>query len=77
MHPTRIFKSAEDLKQAWEEYKEWIDSQAQKWVKIQYVGKDGMRVEDKPPMPYDLDGFCCWYTAHKAKGIPTTAWIPL
>lgn len=61
MHPTRIFKTPEELKQAWEEYKADRDAEAKKWAKIQYVGKDGNRVEDYPPMPYDLDGFVSWY----------------
>lgn len=61
MHPTRIFKKAEDLLKAWNEYKSERDAEAKKWAKIQYVGKDGRRVEDYPPMPYDLDGFCSWY----------------
>ena len=60
-HPTRIFKHPNDLLRAWNQYKEYRDSEAKKWVKVQYVGKDGDRVEDTPPMPYDLDGFCSWY----------------
>jgi hypothetical protein len=61
MHPTRIFKTPEDLLKSWEEYKSDRDNQASKWEKVQYVGKDGERVTDKPPMPYDLDGFVSWY----------------
>jgi hypothetical protein len=60
-HPTRVFKKGQELKDAWEEFKQHKDSEAIKWAKIQYVGKDGNRVEDKPPMPYDLDGFFAWY----------------
>lgn len=60
-HPTRVFKKGKELKDAWEEYKQHKDSEAIKWAKVQYVGKDGNRVEDKPPMPYDLDGFFAWY----------------
>lgn len=63
MHPTRIFKTPEELKQAWDEYKAERDAEAKKWAKVQYVGKDGNRVEDYPPMPYDLDGFVSWYHA--------------
>lgn len=60
-HPTRIFKTPEELLSAWNEYKAHRDAEAKKWAKIQYVGKDGDRVEDNPPMPYDLDGFVAWY----------------
>lgn len=61
MHPTRIFKKAEELLNAWNEYKIERDKEAKKWAKVQYVGRDGNRVEDYPPMPYDLDGFVSWY----------------
>lgn len=61
MHPTRIFKTPEELLKAWEDYKAAKDKEASKWEKVQYVGKDGIRVTDKPPMPYDLDGFVAWY----------------
>ena len=57
----RTFKTPNDLLKAWNDYKEYRDSQADKWLKIQYVGKDGERVTDKPTMPYDLDGFFSWY----------------
>jgi hypothetical protein len=60
-HPTRIFKDPNELLNAWNDYKAHRDSEAEKWVKVQYVGKDGERVEDKPPMPYDIDGFFAWY----------------
>lgn len=60
-HPTRIFKKADELLKAWEEYKQYRDIEATKWAKVQYVGKDGNRVTDNPPMPYDLDGFVSWY----------------
>lgn len=61
MHPTRIFKTPDELLKAWEEYKQHRDIEATKWAKVQYVGKDGNRVTDNPPMPYDLDGFVSWY----------------
>lgn len=69
MHPTRIFKTPEDLLKAWGEYKEDRDKEAKKWAKIQYVGRDGNRVEDYPPMPYDLDGFVAWYKIKYGKTI--------
>lgn len=61
IHPTRIFKTPDELLDAWNEYKQFKDNEAKKWAKIQYVGKDGLRVEDLPPMPYDIDGFFAWY----------------
>lgn len=60
-HPTRIFKKPEELLEAWNEYKKHKDQEAKKWEKIQYVGKDGERVTDNPPMPYTIDGFFVWY----------------
>ena len=57
IHPTRIFKTPDDLLKAWEQYKEYLKEEAKKWPKIQYVGKDGNRVTDYPPMPYTLEGF--------------------
>jgi hypothetical protein len=61
MHPTSIFKTADELLNAWKDYKQHLDDEARKWAKVQYVGKDGIRVEDYPPMPYDLSGFVSWY----------------
>jgi len=69
MHPTRIFKHPDELKKAWEDYKTERDLEAKKWAKIQYVGKDGYRVEDYPPMPYDMDGFYAWYSNKYGKTI--------
>jgi hypothetical protein len=60
-HPTRIFKTPEELFNAWKEYKEHKNSEGRKWVKVQYVGKDAERVEDIPPMPYNEKGFFVWY----------------
>jgi len=60
-HPSRIFKTPDELLKAWNDYKTWRDSSAKKWEKVQYVGKDGERVTDAPPMPYDIDGFYVWY----------------
>lgn len=61
MHPTRIFNTEDDLKKAWEEYKQFLKEDAKNWPKIQYVGKDGKRVEDYPVLPYSIDGFHVWY----------------
>jgi hypothetical protein len=68
-HPSRIFKTPDELEKAWEDYKEFKDAQAAKWAKVQYVGRDGERVTDNPPMPYDLDGFFAWYKNKHGKFI--------
>lgn len=62
IHPTRIFKSPNDLLATWNEYKSELKEQASNWPKVQYVGKDGERVEDYPPMPLTFEGFkrYCW-----------------
>ncbi len=57
MHPTRIFKHPDELAAAWEGYKVWLDEEAEKWQKIQYVGKGGDRVSDPIKLPYTLEGF--------------------
>jgi hypothetical protein len=62
MHPTRIFKKPEELLKVWNDYKEDIEEQEAKWLKVQYVGKDGERVTDKVKIPYTLEGLkrYCW-----------------
>ena len=57
MHPTRIFKHPDELLEAWEKYKKHLQTKALEWPKVQYVGKDGARVEDYPKMPLTLEGF--------------------
>lgn len=57
MHPTRIFKHPDELKKAFEGYKAHLEIEAEKWLKVQYVGKDGDRVTDKYKLPYTLEGF--------------------
>jgi hypothetical protein len=58
MHPTRIFKTPDELLQAWEGYKSWLaGTEAAQWLKIQYVGKEGHRVTDPIKLPYTLEGF--------------------
>jgi hypothetical protein len=57
MHPTRIFKTPDELKEAFEEYKKHLKAQALEWPKVQYVGKDGNRVEDYPKLPLTMEGF--------------------
>jgi hypothetical protein len=61
MHPTRIFKTPEELEKAWEDYKKFTTQEAKKWPKVQYVGKDGYRVEDYPMLPISTDGFIVWF----------------
>ena len=57
MHPTRIFKSADELEHAWALYKEDLIVQASEWVKVQYVGKEGQRMTDVMKLPYTMEGF--------------------
>jgi len=57
MHPTRIFKHPDELEKAWEAYKLFRKQEATEWPKVQYVGKDGNRVEDYPRLPFTMDGF--------------------
>lgn len=60
-HPTRIFKEPQELLKVWEEYKKHLLSEAKKWPKVQYVGRDGERVEDYPVLPLTQEGFEVWY----------------
>ena len=57
VHPRRIFKTPEELFSVWLTYKEHLKTEALEWPKIQYVGKDGVRVEDYPVLPLTLEGF--------------------
>ena len=57
MHPTRIFKSPHELELAWKAYKDHLIEEASKWLKIQYVGKEGQRMTDEMKLPYTMDGF--------------------
>ena len=57
IHPTRIFKSPNELLTAWNEYKDDLKEQANEWIKVQYVGKEGDRKEDPQKVPYTLEGF--------------------
>lgn len=57
MHPTRIFKTPDELEHAWTLYKESLIQEALDWVKVQYVGKDGDRVTDPLKLPYTMEGF--------------------
>lgn len=57
IHPTRIFKSPNELEVAWKLYKDHLEVEAQKWLKVQYVGKEGQRMTDAYKLPYTMDGF--------------------
>lgn len=57
IHPTRIFKTPEQLEKAWELYKSDLEKEALKWVKIQYVGKNGDQKKDAYKLPYTFEGF--------------------
>lgn len=57
MHPTRIFKTPEELEKAFEEYKVFLESEAKKWLKVQYVGKEGDRKADGQKVPLTMEGF--------------------
>lgn len=56
VHPTRLYKTPEELLEAWEAYKKSVDEQNE-WIKVQYVGRDGKRVQDRLKIPYTIDGF--------------------
>ena len=56
-HPTRIFKTPEDLEKAFNEYKEDLTKQSKEWLKVQYVGKEGEKKEDGQKIPMTLEGF--------------------
>lgn len=62
MHPTRIFKSPEDLQKAWDEYKAFLKEEEKRWLRVQYVGKDGDRKADPQKVPMTIEGFkrFCW-----------------
>lgn len=57
MHPTRIFKTPEEMFEAWTNYKASLKERAKDWPKVQYVGKDGKKVTDYPKMPLTMSGF--------------------
>ena len=57
MHPSRIFKEPKELQQAWEEFKDDVKKQSLEWVKVQYVGKDAIRVEEPQKVPLTMEGY--------------------
>jgi hypothetical protein len=56
-HPSRIFNTPEALEKAFEEYKANQLKKAKKWLRIQYVGKEGVRKTDAQKLPLTMDGF--------------------
>ena len=62
IHPTRIFKTPDDLLKVWQEYKAELKEKEAEWIKVQYVGKEGERVEDKLKLPFTFEGLkrYCW-----------------
>ena len=56
-HPTRIFKTPEELEKAFNEFKEDLKEQANEWLRVQYVGRDGDKVEDPQKVPMTMEGF--------------------
>ena len=57
IHPTRIFKTPQELMKAWNEYKSDLEKQSKEWVKIDYVGKDGDKKETPQKVPMTFEGF--------------------
>ena len=57
IHPTRIFRTPEELEKAFKAYKENLKEQANEWLKLQYVGKDGFKAEDPMKVPMTMEGF--------------------
>lgn len=57
IHPTRIFRTPDELLSAFEEYKEDLKEQSNEWLKIQYVGKEGDKKSDPQKVPYTQEGF--------------------
>lgn len=56
-HPNRVFKTPDDLLKAWDGYKAWLLGEAEKWLKVQYVGKNGDRKTDAQKVPMTMEGF--------------------
>lgn len=56
-HPTRIFHYPDELEKAFDEFKEDLKEQANEWLRVQYVGKEGVRATDPQKVPMTLEGF--------------------
>lgn len=55
-HPPNI-KSVEHMEELWTGYKDSLVEEAQKWLKVQYVGREGDRVTDAQKLPLTFEGF--------------------
>ena len=66
IHPSRIFRTPDELLTVWEEYKGTLSEEAKRWPKIQYVGKDGQQMIDYPKLPLVLEGLYVY--CHKNYG---------
>lgn len=60
----RIFNNELELSKAFEEYKEYLTIEADKWQRVQYVGKDGERKTDPQKVPLTLEGFYIFCRKH-------------
>lgn len=60
----RIFQNELELSKAFEEYKESLAIEAEKWLRVQYVGKDGQRMTDPQKVPMTLEGFYIYCRKH-------------
>lgn len=67
MHPTRIFKHPDELNAAFEGYKAHLEKESEKWVKVQYVGKEGERRTDPYKLPMTFEGFKVYCYKHYGK----------
>jgi hypothetical protein len=57
IHPSRIFKTPEELEEAFNNYKKFLLEESKKWIKVSYVGKEAQRVEDYSKVPLTTEGF--------------------
>jgi len=57
-HPTRLFKTPEELYHAFELYKKDVaEKQSQIWGKTIYIGKNGTPVKEPQKVPLTFEGF--------------------
>jgi hypothetical protein len=57
MGKVKEFKTPDELYTAFQGYKDSLKEQANQWLKVQYVGKNGERKEDGQKVPMTLEGF--------------------
>lgn len=64
IHPSRIFKTPDELLNVWHAYKNELKDKSKEWPKVQYVGKEAERKVDYPVLPLTLEGLYryCWET---------------